>query len=257
MARAATEPSGPKEIPQPSLSLPSVASQESGPSRAVEMLDNAPLDEHRMIASQRGAEELVRDFRLASRIPSAGAQVAGGGGISGPKSVGAPGKVAMVPGPIAGKGLGSGPALLGGEGGETGLGQAGRGGSRRLGAALTAPLAPTVTIGSRQGAGGKGAGGGGNSTTGGRFAAPNHGTNPLPKYPPLAREKGYEGTVYLRVLVQASGRVGRLAVDRSSGHDILDRAAVDSVKGWTFLPAQKGGRPVESWVLLPVKFMLD
>lgn len=250
MPRAATEPSGPKEIPQPSLSLPSVARQESGPSRTVEMIDNAPLDERRVIASRRGTEELVKDLRLASRIPPAGAQVAGGGGISGPKSVGAPGKVAVVPGPIAGKGLGSGPALLGGGGGAgAGLGQTGPSGERRLGSALTSHLAPTVTVGSRQGAGGRGAGGG--------FAAPNYGTNPLPKYPPFAREKGYEGTVHLRVLVQANGRVGRLAIDRSSGHDILDRAAVDSVKEWTFLPAQKGGRPVESWVLLPVKFMLD
>jgi protein TonB len=51
--------------------------------------------------------------------------------------------------------------------------------------------------------------------------------------------------------------VGKLAIDRASGHEILDRAAVDSVKGWTFLPARKAGKPVESWVLLPVKFMLD
>ena len=73
----------------------------------------------------------------------------------------------------------------------------------------------------------------------------------------MAREKGYEGTVYLRVLVRVNGRVGQLAIDRSSGHEILDRAAVDSVKGWAFLPAKKGGKPVESWVLLPVKFALN
>ncbi len=100
-------------------------------------------------------------------------------------------------------------------------------------------------------------GGGGGGAGGGKFARPDYGTNPLPKYPPLAREKGYEGTVYLRVLVQADGRVGNLSIDRSSGHEVLDRAAVDSVKEWTFLPAQKGGKRVESWVLLPVKFKLD
>jgi protein TonB len=73
----------------------------------------------------------------------------------------------------------------------------------------------------------------------------------------LAREKGYEGTVYLRVLVRADGRVGQLTIDRSSGYEILDREAVNSVKGWAFLPAKKGGKPVESWVLLPVKFALN
>jgi protein TonB len=51
--------------------------------------------------------------------------------------------------------------------------------------------------------------------------------------------------------------VGKLVIDRSSGHEILDQAAVDSVREWMFLPARKGGKPVESWVLLPVKFMLD
>jgi protein TonB len=50
--------------------------------------------------------------------------------------------------------------------------------------------------------------------------------------------------------------VGNLAIDRSSGYEILDRAAVDSVRGWAFLPAQKDGKPVASWVLLPVRFVL-
>jgi protein TonB len=53
------------------------------------------------------------------------------------------------------------------------------------------------------------------------------------------------------------GRVERLAVDRSSGYEILDRAALDSVKEWAFFPAKQGGKPVESWVLLPVKFALN
>ena len=114
-----------------------------------------------------------------------------------------------------------------------------------------------MTVKSRPSAGGGGPGGGGGAAGGGKFARPDYGTNPLPKYPPLAREKGYEGTVLLRVLVQADGRVGNLSIDRSSGHEVLDRAAVDSVKEWTFLPAQKGGKPVESLVLLPVKFKLD
>jgi protein TonB len=121
---------------------------------------------------------------------------------------------------------------------------------------LTAPLAPTVTVRSRQGVGGSGTRGG-SSAADGQFAAPNYGTNPLPSYPLLARERGYQGTVYLRVQIQPDGRVGRLAIDRSSGFEILDRAATDSVKEWTFLPARRSGKPVDSWVVLPVKFKLD
>jgi TonB family protein len=256
--RRAAEPAGPKEIPQLNLSLPSVGRSEPVPSRAVEMIDDSAPDERRVTISQRATEGLVKDLGLPSRAPSAGSQNVVGGGISGPKSVGVSGSISMGPGTLAGKGLSSGPALLGGGGApEGGPGQPGRGGERRLGAALAIPISPTVTVGPRQGAGGRGRGGEGNGAADGRFASPNYGTNPLPKYPPLAREKGYEGTVYLRVQIRPDGRVGKLAIDRSSGHEVLDSAAVDSVKGWTFLPARKAGKPVESWVLLPVKFMLD
>ena len=190
--------------------------------------------------------------------------------IGGPKAVGTPagGSRAAgvsIPGAFAVGGPSPGPAQLGlNENGEVISGPASRGGARGLDAALVAPLTPSVTIGSPQGAAGRGpaptagvGGRAGNRVAGGGFAAPNYGINPLPKYPLLAREKGYEGTVYLRVLVRMDGRVGQLAIDRSSGHEILDRAAVDSVKEWAFLPAQKGGKPVESWVLLPVKFALN
>lgn len=151
-----------------------------------------------------------------------------------------------------------GPVLLSSDGdGAVGSGQAGRSGTGRLDAALIAPSTPSVTVGSAQGSGGGGAGGFGYGSAGGRFSSPNYGMNPLPKYPLVAREKGYEGTVYLRVLVRVDGRVERLTVDRSSGYEILDRAAIDSVKEWAFFPAKKGGKSVESWVLLPVKFALN
>jgi protein TonB len=103
---------------------------------------------------------------------------------------------------------------------------------------------------------GRGGSGGEGRAAGGGFARPDYGANSPPKYPPLAREKGYEGTVYLRALIERDGRVGNLAIDRSSGYEILDRAAVDSVREWAFLPARKDGKPVASWVLLPVRFVL-
>ena len=155
-------------------------------------------------------------------------------------------------------GASRGPVLLGSDGdGEVRSGPAGRGGAGRLDTALIAPSAPSVTVGFAQGAGGGGGGWSGHGGAGGRSSAPNYGINPLPKYPLLAREKGYEGTVHLRVLVRADGRVERLTIDRSSGYEILDQAAVDSVKEWAFFPAKKGGKSIESWVLLPVKFALN
>jgi TonB family protein len=194
----------------------------------------------------QATESTASDDRVAE--PKAVGVSAGGSHAA---SIGAATALAMG-------GASKGPVLLGSDGdGEVISGQAGRGGAGRLDAALAAPSTPSVTIGSAQGAGGGGAGWSGNGGVGGRSSAPNYGINPLPKYPLLAREKGYEGTVYLRVLVRADGRVERLTVDRSSGYDVLDRAAVDSVKEWAFFPAKKGGKSVQSWVLLPVKFALN
>ncbi len=195
--------------------------------------------------SRKGlSEELISPASTVS-----GGALGGGGGNGGPRGIPSGAVTALPSG-----GFSPGPIILGGS--EVGGGGATRGGARWLGAGLAAPLAPTVTVGSRQPTNGKWGGGEGNGAGGGKFASPGYGENPLPKYPLLAREKGYEGTVYLRVEVQRDGRVGGLAIDRSSGHEVLDRAAVDSVTGWTFLPAQKGGKPIASWVLLPVRFML-
>ena len=173
------------------------------------------------------------------------------GGSGGPRAIDGGAPVA-----VSSRGLSSGPALLGDEEEEASPALGGPGGGRRLRSVFTAPLAPTVTVGSRQGVGGSGARGGSHGADG-QFAAPNYGTNPLPSYPPLARERGYQGTAYLRVQIQPNGRVGKLAIDRSSGYEILDRAALDSVRAWTFLPARKNGKPVQSWVLLPVEFKIE
>ncbi len=80
---------------------------------------------------------------------------------------------------------------------------------------------------------------------------------PLPSYPPTAREQRLAGVVLLSVLVGASGRVVDVSVATSSGAPILDEVAVDAVRKWTFVPARRGSRAVESVVEVPVKFALS
>jgi protein TonB len=46
------------------------------------------------------------------------------------------------------------------------------------------------------------------------------------RYPPLARENNWEGQVLVRMQIAADGRVS-LAVERSSGHPVLDRQALE------------------------------
>ncbi len=81
--------------------------------------------------------------------------------------------------------------------------------------------------------------------------------NPRPRYPFAARRKGIEGRVVLRVTVLASGRVEDLAVERTSGSRLLDRAALEAVRRWRFAPATRLGRPVAATVRVPIAFRLD
>ena len=87
-------------------------------------------------------------------------------------------------------------------------------------------------------------------------AVPVYRVNPAPEYPKMARRRGYEGTVLLEVLVNRNGKVEDLRLSRSSGHLILDRAAMDSVRNWLFEPAKRGDQEVDMWVEVPVRFEL-
>ena len=78
-----------------------------------------------------------------------------------------------------------------------------------------------------------------------------------PAYPYLSRRAKEEGVVTLRVLVTEEGRAGEVRVDRSSGFERLDKAALATVKHWKFLPARQAGRAIAAWVLVPVTFALD
>ncbi|MCS6924834.1 MAG: energy transducer TonB [Candidatus Binatia bacterium] len=107
--------------------------------------------------------------------------------------------------------------------------------------------------GQGSGTGGTGDGGGG----GGSLARPDYGVNPKPPYPLLARRMGAQGVVVLRVFVQANGTVGEVTVSQSSGFSILDESAVKTVRErWRFVPARLDGRPIASWVEVPIRFVL-
>lgn len=88
-------------------------------------------------------------------------------------------------------------------------------------------------------------------------AVPDYRSNPLPEYPSLARQRRWEGVVWLQVDVTAEGRVQEVKVEKSSGHAVLDRSATRSVGRWRFVPATRGGMPVDCKVRLPVRFRLE
>ena len=79
---------------------------------------------------------------------------------------------------------------------------------------------------------------------------------PKPRYPESARRDGKEGRVLLRILVNEEGRTASVQVNRSSGVESLDQAALEAIKRWRFSPARLGDKPVESWVRIPIDFRL-
>jgi protein TonB len=88
------------------------------------------------------------------------------------------------------------------------------------------------------------------------YARPRYKQNPLPHYPKVARRRAYEGQTLLRVQVLRTGKVGQIEVEISSGFELLDEAALRSVKEWTFVPGTKNGVSVDQWVMIPVRFSL-
>ena len=75
-------------------------------------------------------------------------------------------------------------------------------------------------------------------------------------YPMAARRMGLQGRVVLDVEVLAEGLCGQVNVRQSSGHEVLDNAAMQSVKTWKFIPARHAGDAVTRWFMLPIQFSL-
>ncbi len=76
-----------------------------------------------------------------------------------------------------------------------------------------------------------------------------------PIYPDSARAAGIEGRVIVSALVNEVGAVFEAHVLRPA-HPLLDRAAIEAVRSWTFAPARHHVRPVAVWTSIPVTFRL-
>jgi periplasmic protein TonB len=75
-------------------------------------------------------------------------------------------------------------------------------------------------------------------------------------YPAQSRRNNEEGRAMVHICVDERGHVGTAAVEGSSGHALLDDAAVRLAKAYRFKPATQNGKPVQWCTGLPVKFVL-
>ena len=76
------------------------------------------------------------------------------------------------------------------------------------------------------------------------------------KYPDKSREAGIEGTVYIRFIVDAQGRVIQTEIVRGVNEELDSetRRVVKMMPQWT--PGRQDGKAVPVYFMLPVKFSL-
>ena len=75
-----------------------------------------------------------------------------------------------------------------------------------------------------------------------------------PAYPQPAFVAKIQGTVFVEILISASGQVVHAEVRRSI--PALDAAALETVKKWSFEPARLDGKPVPAFAQAPVTFRI-
>jgi protein TonB len=81
--------------------------------------------------------------------------------------------------------------------------------------------------------------------------------NPPPSYPIYARRMRQQGTVILAVDVLPDGSTGDVKIASSSGIQLLDQAALETIKQWRFKPPQKDGTSYAQRLRIPINFSLD
>jgi TonB family protein len=76
-----------------------------------------------------------------------------------------------------------------------------------------------------------------------------------PEYPEEARRAKISGTVFLQVIIDATGRVRDILVMRGPGHG-LEAKAIQAVGQWRFRPGSRNGQPSTTQVPVEVNFNL-
>ena len=75
---------------------------------------------------------------------------------------------------------------------------------------------------------------------------------PHPVYPYAARKDGLEGSGVFELTARSDGIVTDVATVRSTGHAILDRTALQTLKTWQFRPL-----PEISHIRVPIRFVMN
>jgi len=78
-----------------------------------------------------------------------------------------------------------------------------------------------------------------------------------PSYPSNLRKRNIEGQVIVTLRIDKEGEIHDLKINKSSGYQSFDQAALKAVSNWKFKAAEKDNKKVEIIVNLPIKFKLN
>lgn len=78
-----------------------------------------------------------------------------------------------------------------------------------------------------------------------------------PIYPYSARRRGVSGLVKIKMLVTSQGQPSRVKVVSAQPGGVFESAALRAVRKWRFKPGVYKGKPVPTWVVVPIRFKLS
>jgi len=87
-----------------------------------------------------------------------------------------------------------------------------------------------------------------------KVTPPDFSGNRPATFPLTALRRGLTGTVRIRIHVAVDGRVTIDEIIESSGHAVLDAAAISTLRSWRATPARRDGVAIESSWILPFVF---
>lgn len=83
------------------------------------------------------------------------------------------------------------------------------------------------------------------------------GTKVPPHYPNRALKLGQEGEVLVKILLDKDGTQIKQEIINSSGYVLLDKAALEAIKKWSFLPHKLQGENIKAFIQIPIEFKIS
>ncbi len=77
-----------------------------------------------------------------------------------------------------------------------------------------------------------------------------------PEYPDIARRSSMEGYVWVKILVDKTGKPKKAVVIKENGGSIFNEAAVNAAMRYQFTPGVMNSGPVQVWVAIKFNFQL-